>query len=160
MSGHRLLAVLLALVSAPALAVWSGPETASARTPTPAEAFAEQADAIREELRPGGQYSHLSASQQRKVDEQLKLMASMLDGVDDINKLRKEKRVRMFNAQEQLNALLLAQGDDQLVCERTKVTGSHRTTTVCMTMAQKTEAEESSDRLFQTYNRSLKSGSN
>lgn len=125
----------------------------------PKQYAAAEFDAIANEIRiqmePGGRYGYVPNIDRPKIEEQLATMTSLLKGVEVIEELSHEDRVRLFNAQEKINGLLLQHDGQRLVCEKTRVTGSHRPRTVCMTYAEREAAREDSQRLFRVYSRGI-----
>lgn len=117
--------------------------------------FQTIANEIRIQMEPGGRYGDVPAIDRPKIEEQLNVMASLLEGVEVIEELKDEDRVRLFNAQEKINGLLLQHDGQRLVCEKTRVTGSHRPRTVCMTYAERQAAREDAQRTFRVYNRGI-----
>lgn len=120
-----------------------------------AEEFETIANGIRIQMEPGGRYAHVPEIDRPAIEEQLNKIASLLDGVEVIEELNHEDRVRLFNAQEKVNALLLQHDGERLVCEKTRVTGSHRPRTVCMTWSERQAAREDAQRLFRVYSRGI-----
>lgn len=117
--------------------------------------FETIANEIRIQMEPGGRYGYVPSNDRPKIEEQLSVMANLLKGVEVIEELSSEDRVRLFNAQEKINGLLLQHDGQRLVCEKTRVTGSHRPRTVCMTYAEREAAREDSQRLFRVHNRGI-----
>lgn len=117
--------------------------------------FQTIANEIRIQMEPGGRYGYVPQIDRPKIEEQLNMMASLLKGVSVIEELSDVDRVRLFNAQEKVNGLLLQHDSQRLVCEKTRVTGSHRPRTVCMTYAEREAAREDAARTFRTYNRGI-----
>jgi len=125
-----------------------------------AEEFDTIANQIRIQMEPGGRYAYVPKIDRPKVEDELKAMAALLEGVDVIEELKHEDRIRLFNSQERVNALLLQHDGERQVCEKTRVTGSHRPRTVCMTFAEREAARDTSKRFFEVYGRTPLPASN
>ena len=106
---------------------------------------------IRAGLEPGGKYDYVPKIDRRDIEEQLNIMASLLRGVDAIEDMNQRRKIRLFNAQERVNGLLLQAEGARTVCESHKVTGSHMTSTVCMTQAEKEAAKDTTSRTWLNY---------
>ncbi|AVP98738.1 hypothetical protein C7S18_16760 [Ahniella affigens] len=117
--------------------------------------FSTIADGIRIQMEPGGRYANVPNIDRPQIEDQLSVMASLLNGVASVEDLNPTDKVRLFNAQERVNSLLLQHDNERLFCEKTRVTGSHRPRTVCMTYAEREAARESAARLFRTYDRGI-----
>lgn len=103
----------------------------------------QQADLIRAELADGETYPHLTPTEHRRVLELLGRMEAQMGSVSSVDDLNKRAMVRLFNDQQEINAILTRTDDDsQLVCNRTRVVGSHRKQNVCITAAEWEERRE------------------
>ncbi|MBK8283542.1 MAG: hypothetical protein IPK97_00940 [Ahniella sp.] len=111
------------------------------------------AKSIRIQMEPGGRFAYVPKIDRPAIEDNLKEMSRLLDGVEVIEELAHVDRIRLFNAQEKVNGLLLQHDGDRLVCEKTKVTGSHRPRTVCMTYNEKRAARETVDRMINNMQR-------
>lgn len=101
------------------------------------------ADLVREEIALGERYPHLTPADQRRVLELLARMEAHMGSASSVDDLGNQAKVRLFNDQQEVNALLTgAEDDTQLVCSRTRVSGSHRKQNVCITAAQWRERRE------------------
>lgn len=104
---------------------------------------------IEAELAPGKTYAGLNSTKKKEVREVLSRMDATLAGHASSDDLEKKQRVRLFNDQERLNALLGTKtDDDRMICRREHKVGSNRPVTVCRTMAErKADAANSSDEM-------------
>ncbi|MBK8283541.1 MAG: hypothetical protein IPK97_00935 [Ahniella sp.] len=119
--------------------------------PRPVEKLELAIADIRAGLDPGGKYAYVPKIDRRDIEEQLNIMASLLRGVDAIEDMNQRRKIRLFNAQERVNGLLLQAEGARTVCESHKVTGSHMTSTVCMTQAEKEAAKDTTSRTWLNY---------
>lgn len=104
--------------------------------------FAEQRENIIEDLG-DGIYRELSDADRQRVLEALSRMADKLEDVSQFDQLDKRDQTTVFNDQELINNLLSeAAADSRLICKREKFVGSHRTTNVCLTVAERRRLAE------------------
>ena len=114
--------------------------------------FNEQRAAINKALGDGETYAEISADDVRIVQQSLGRISTLLAGVPSINQMAPDAKVELFNEQERVNTLLVrAHKDSRLVCRREKPTGSHRPTTLCLTVAERRRQREAADDFFR-YN--------
>ncbi len=132
------------------------PAATAIAAPRPVETLEVAIADIRAGLEPGGKYDYVPKIDRRDIEEQLNIMASLLRGVDAIEDMNQRRKIRLFNAQERVNGLLLQAEGARTVCESTKVTGSHMTSTVCMTQAEKEAAKDTTSRTWLNYLRGAK----
>ena len=124
-----LLGLLLAGVSLTA--------TAADETPIPRKfkpnQFSQVVDTIEAEMTPGGLFGEVKPEDQDTVRKALARMSKMLEGHKAIAELTEEEKVQLINDQELVNALLLGNQKDQVVCYRREVPGTHIHQNVCET---------------------------
>ena len=105
--------------------------------------FAAQQQKIMTALGDGESYSEISNADKEKVIGALSRIGTALQQGGGIEGLTKDQKVAAFNDQELANAILTKAGEDsRLVCKREKKTGSHMTTTQCLTVAERNRARE------------------
>ena len=99
--------------------------------------FAAQREAILKGML-GETYRELSDEDRRSVLDALERMEARLEGITSLEQLDKRVQTAVFNDQELINTLLTeAAEDSRLICKREKFVGSHRTTNVCVTVAER-----------------------
>ena len=105
----------------------------------------EQQIELRAQAQAGkGIFEEMSNPERRElVARQSKLLA-MIEGKDNVKDLDDAGQVEVFNLLEQINATINDVEGQQMVCEMTRKTGSHRKTKVCMTVAQRDQLREDS----------------
>lgn len=112
--------------------------------------FAAQRAAIEKNLADGKTYAEISQADRSKVRESLERISGRLDGVDSVDALAEPIKVALFNDQEIVNTILTrAASDSRVVCQRTKVTGSHRAQNICHTVAERRRRMEADQRELQ-----------
>ncbi len=75
------------------------------------------------------------------LDKQNRLL-SLIEGKQDAAELNENQRTEAFNLLEWIEGAVNKAGDERMVCERTRKTGSNRTVRVCRTERQWREARE------------------
>ncbi|MCK7595587.1 hypothetical protein [Pseudomarimonas salicorniae] len=104
--------------------------------------FEAQREAIIEDMR-GRTYRELSDEDRDTVLAALERMAGHPAGVSRFEELDKRVQTTVFNDQELVNNLLTqAAADSRLICKREKFVGSHRTTNICLTVAERRRLTE------------------
>ena len=96
-----------------------------------AQDFAQQAAAVREGLRPGGEYAGLSARDRYLVTRNLDFMTALMRERGGIESMTGGERVRLYNAQSESNRLLTGEDSDSVTCVWGPQTGSHLPSTQC-----------------------------
>lgn len=105
--------------------------------------FAAQKQQIEQALQDGKTYSEIAPADREAVRSALARIAATLSQAGDTAHLDARQKVDVFNDQERINTILTkAAGDSRLVCRREVKTGSHRSTTQCMTVAERERARE------------------
>ena len=100
--------------------------------------FAAQRTAILAALQDGKTYTEIKAEDGRQVRASLDRIAGLLDGRPSVESLSEAEKVKVFNEQEVVNTILTrARADSRVVCTRERRVGSHRTTSVCYTVAER-----------------------
>lgn len=120
--------------------------------------FAEQAEAIRREMQPGGRFEFVTPEERRSVDAELGRIAAVLReragaALDD------DDRLDIYAAQENANAILTQRDGRRLICEFAAPTGSNRKVKQCVTYADRMRAHrETRNYLRETAGKSPSAG--
>lgn len=131
------LVLVLALVAAPA---WASQVDVAEGKGT----LAQQRAAIEAEIRDGHEYAEITPEQLARARDLLGQMERLL-GDRQPGELTDRQRVDLFNLQDEVNQILLAaEEDSRRICRREKPTGSHRSQTVCRTVAERRRMQEES----------------
>ena len=107
------------------------------------ESFNAEAAKIREEMKSGGAYSHIQASDRGRVEARLSEMEKLLSSHAGQGDLRAEDKVHLVNAQEEVNGILHHNDNNRLVCEHVAPVGSHVPVTTCRTFGEVMEQHKS-----------------
>lgn len=117
-------------------------------------AFLEQAIQIRADLAAGDRYSGIRSTEQDTVLRLLHRMEALLARAGSVESLSKANKVRLFNDQERINNILTsASSNERTVCERTRITGTHRRQSVCLSVAEREHYRESGKQQMLSHQR-------
>ncbi len=105
------------------------------------EAFAQQAQEVREGMQPGGQYDFIRPRKRSAIESDLNLMTGMLARYESAARMPPEELVALYNAQERVNAALMQREQKQQICERRRTVGSNIPKTVCESYGERKRAE-------------------
>lgn len=97
------------------------------------EDFATVAAAVRQQMVPGGRFEFIDNKERDTVNQRLDEMSSLLDRFGSVSQMSQDAKVKLFNDQEQVNAILRHRDDKRLICESVAPTGSHIPRTTCVT---------------------------
>jgi hypothetical protein len=102
--------------------------------------FPAQIAGIEAGMQDGGAYAGLELKQQERVRELLADMADVLDGVKSVDRLSPTKMARLFNAQEEANALLTGRPiNERMECKLERKVGSNLSHMNCQVIAERDE---------------------
>ncbi|NLG58655.1 MAG: hypothetical protein GX538_00630 [Gammaproteobacteria bacterium] len=115
-------------------------------------AVTQMATQLRADLAAGEKYPDLAESDRRRVLELLARMETRMGAADSIDELTSRNQVRMYNDQNEINAILTGSAnDDRLVCQRMRISGSHRKQNICITAAEWEERTAIDKAKFERY---------
>jgi hypothetical protein len=100
------------------------------------ESFNTEATKIRDEMKPGGAYSHIQPGDRSRVESRLAEIEKLLSTHAGQADMRAEDKVHLVNAQEEVNGILHHNDNNRLVCEHTAPVGSHVPVTTCRTFGE------------------------
>jgi hypothetical protein len=113
------------------------------------EQFDVEATRIHEQMRPGGPYDHIEAGDRRRVEVGLDRIRKLLVGHAGEPDLRREEKVALLNAQEEVNGILHHNDNNRLVCEHVAPVGSHLPVTRCRTYSEIVEQRRADQKFLQ-----------
>lgn len=103
------------------------------------DAFRDLAGQIRADLAAGDVYP-VTPDEEQTVLRLLAGMERLMSRRGGIDGLSGRNKMRLFNSQEQINNILTSADErERIVCERTRITGTHRQQSLCMTVAERDE---------------------
>jgi hypothetical protein len=153
----RLLALATTLgwmVSQSALAIPAGEDSTSRADARVAE-IGDAREFVREvndtlTMAKAGTYGAIAAKDVDRLDAAVATINRLLQGQQRATDLGPDQRIELYNAQEEMVAILRNDEKNRVVCERVTITGSRVGKRECMTVAQREEraraARESTDR--------------
>jgi hypothetical protein len=95
--------------------------------------FAAVVAAVHQQMQPGGHYEFTSKKDREAIDTQFGDMQSLFDKYGTVAQMDQNSKVRLFNDQQNVNALLTHSDSNRLVCEHIAPLGSNIPKTVCRT---------------------------
>jgi hypothetical protein len=142
---HRVLMVMLLLAPALCFADKANEHPLVAQTLT---SFESEAATVREGLLPGGTYSFMKDADKARVEQRLDEMHKLLQDHAAQGELSKPDKIALLNAQEALNALLLQNDSNRLICENGTRTGSRIHVTTCKTFGEIMTRQQNDQRVL------------
>lgn len=100
-------------------------------------AFSQVAQEVRAELTDQGRYSYIKPRDRQKIDQKLGVMERLLEGKSSVNELSMDRKVALYNAQEEINALIEQRKAQRTVCSNRRPTGSNISKTTCETYGER-----------------------
>ena len=108
--------------------------------------FEVQAVEIRKEMQ-DGRYSHLAERDRAAVDSDLNRVTRLLIKRDENNsKLAKRDEVELMNAQERINAILIDNDADRIICKLEAKVGTRMKSKNCLTVREWAMVQSAADR--------------
>lgn len=113
--------------------------------------FQAQSQAIQRDLNQGKLYIELDQRQRNEVVAALDRINVALEAKGNIASLPEDAKLRVFNDQELVNAILTkGREDSRLMCTRETPVGSHRPVNSCKTVAERRRDRERSQDTMRT----------
>ena len=95
--------------------------------------FEQVVTQIRAEMQPNGRFGTLDERARQSVDSGLGEMSALFDKTPEVANMTEADKRTLFNTQEEVNAALLKNDGDRLVCKKEIRSGTHFPTTICRT---------------------------
>lgn len=89
-----------------------------------------------------GSYSRFDRDARKRIEQAQRRVFALLDGVTDVEQLNAQDRADLFNALEEVKAVITNNDEDRQECWRERKLGSMRQITRCATVAERREARE------------------
>lgn len=103
----------------------------------------EQQRDIRENLeKSDGAYARFQPVARERLSDAQDQVFALLAGVSSIEQLHPEQRKDLFNALEEIKAVIAANEDDRQDCRRTAKLGTHMRITRCATVAERRQLRQ------------------
>lgn len=126
-------AAFAVMVSFPALAKETNDPAVNANTK---ETFATVSSWVRKEMAAGGRYAYVTDTEKSKVDANLNEMGGLFDKYGAVDQMNDADKTKLFNDQEELNAILSKRDGDRIICKNEIPIGSHIPVKSCRTYSQ------------------------
>ncbi|MBP6748028.1 MAG: hypothetical protein KA144_00190 [Xanthomonadaceae bacterium] len=130
--------------------VRSNEAASAAAAPTIASIVAQQIELRAKVAARRGPFREMSEGDRHRLMAQQDRILELLKGRDSLDGLRAEERVEVFNHLESVKAAVAQAEDERLICERTRLTGSHRYSVVCITGREYREHKENARKSLRT----------
>jgi hypothetical protein len=147
----RSLSLILILVS---LLTWGALALASAdpQQLTIRDILTQQTQLRAQVVAGKGAFKDMSKAERAALVERQDRVLQMLGGLQTLEDMAPDQRTIVFNDLEWIKATVTQAEDDRMVCEHTRIAGSNRVQSVCMTAKQQRENREGSqDSLRRTF---------
>lgn len=116
---------------------------------SPAE-FIAYLDEVRGELKEG-KPKPLSRREQGLFDRADRDIRGILAGVESVDELDQDQSAALFNAQEQIKAILTGAEDEQVICRNESRIGSHFRERRCVSVATRREQQDAAQELLRRF---------
>ncbi|MDR3385958.1 MAG: hypothetical protein P4L92_02800 [Rudaea sp.] len=110
------------------------------------DAFDQEAVTVRQGMQPGGVYEYMKTQDKTRVEAGLDQMHKLLQDHAAPGGLSPQDKIVLLNTQEQVNALLLHNDNNRLICENRAPTGSRIHQTTCNTHGELMARQEHDQR--------------
>jgi hypothetical protein len=128
-----MVAALLALLAMPALAKDKVEPAVNANSK---DAFATVSSWVRGQMEDGGRYSYVTPSERTRVNQRLDQMSGMFDKAPAVEQMSEDDKLKMFNYQEEVNAILAKHDNERVICKNVKPIGSNIPMKQCTTAGE------------------------
>ena len=152
MNACRVAALLFAFAALPVLAKDKVEPAVNANNK---DAFATVSQWVRGQMNEGGRYAHVTGSERTRVDNRLDEMSGLFQKYETVDGMPEDAKLKMFNGQEEVNAILAKHDSERLICKSVKPVGSHIPVKQCVT-AGEMEARRHSDQQYLRRNEQTK----
>jgi hypothetical protein len=112
------------------------------------DAFDQEAAAVRHGMQPGGVYEYMKSADKAHVETGLEQMHKLLQDHATQAGLSPPDKLALFNTQEEVNAVLLHNDNNRLICEVGAPPGSRIRVKTCHTYGELMTRQERDQRLL------------
>ena len=134
---HRLQVFIVVLASVFCTAAFAKDKEAEpAVKADTADKFAQTVEQIHKEMAPKGRYEYITPARKSELDSELGQMSALMQKNGSVAAMPSEDRVKLFNAQEKVNAILTDNDSGRLICTKVAPVGSHIPVTKCRTYGE------------------------
>jgi len=100
------------------------------------DAFETVSTWVRGQMKEGGRYAHVTATERTRVDTRLGEMESLFQKSPAVDQMSDEDKLKLFNYQEEVNSILAGRDSERLICKNVKPIGSNIPVKQCMTAGE------------------------
>lgn len=129
MKTHSVVVLLFSVIAQSAFAANVAPPLTAANKVE----FETLVTRIHAEMQPAGRFGKLDDRDRQRVDSGIKDMSALFDKTPEVANMTDVDKRAMFNTQEAVNAALLRNDGDRLICKKEMRSGTHFPTTTCRT---------------------------
>ena len=104
--------------------------------------FDLQAAKVRQEMDKGGRYERINDEDRARVEDGLNFMHELIVSNGTVAAMKEDDRIRLFNRQERINALLTHSDNQRIICEKSYQAGSLFKLTTCKSVAERAQREQ------------------
>lgn len=97
-----------------------------------------------------GAFKEMYPGDRERLLKQQDRLLQLIGDRQSMEELRVEERVEVFNTLQEVNAAATKAEDERTICERTRLAGSHRFSTVCMSGREYREHKENARKSVRT----------
>jgi hypothetical protein len=126
------------ILSATGAAVLASPDP----PPGVQEIVAQQSRLRDEAINGVGAFKDMPATERHALIQRQDRVLTILDGVANLDEMRPDERTAVLNDLEWIKATIGKLEDERIVCEYTRIAGSNRMKSVCMTAREQRELRE------------------
>jgi hypothetical protein len=112
------------------------------------ESFATVSEWVHKEMGTGGRYEHVTPSERKTVDRRLSEMGTLFDQHGNVAQMTDSDRTRMFNNQEEVNAILSKRDGDRMICKSVAPVGSHIPVKTCKTQRELAQSRRETEQFM------------
>jgi hypothetical protein len=112
------------------------------------DAFDQESTAVRQGMQSGGVYEYMKPTEKARVETGLDQIHKLLQDHAGQSELSPQDKVALLNTQEEVNAILLHNDNNRLICEIAAPPGSRIRVKTCNTYGQMMARQERDQRLL------------
>ena len=100
------------------------------------ESFDAVSKWVHGQMKDGGRYAHVTEAEKSKIDGRFDEMDKLFEQRGSVAQMSPSEKTQMFNAQEEINAILAQRDGERLICKNENPVGSHIPVRTCQTAAE------------------------
>jgi len=100
------------------------------------DSFNQESAKIHQQMQAGGIYDNISPGDRARVETRLSEMQKLLEAHSTQSDMPRDDKVKLVNAQSDVNSILSHNDNNRLICENRAPVGSHIPVTTCRTYGE------------------------